>query len=1040
MASFETLGDIFISLSEMLRPAERITVSEAAEKYVYLNTPGAYIGKFKTSATPYMREPMDTFTSREYRGMAFVGPAQCGKALALDTPIPTPDGWTTMGELRPWHKVFDEHGNVCTVRFVTKPMYGHVCYSVEFDDGSQIVADAGHQWFVRDDRRERSLVMTTQEMVDGGVKYGTRLHRNRYAIENAKALEISEYPDLPVDPYLLGVWLGDGGSYNDYLYLNAGDTEIIDRLIEGGNAVEVRHDQKSENCVTVILGKPLRDGLRELELLSCRQKGNVGKFIPDRYLRAHKEQRLLLLQGLLDTDGTVCARGRTTFSTSQERLMRGFRELAASLGFKTSVSTKFPVYTYKGEKRTGALSYNVNLFPYRDDEPFSLTRQLNKLKRKDEGRPTQTGSRRIVAIEPVPSVPVCCISVDSPSHLFLAGDQMIPTHNTQTLILNTLAYSVKVEPMDMMLVCPTMLDGRDFSGRRIDRLHYYSEPIGSMLVQGSNSDNTYDKFYNNGMLFTIGWPTRSQLAGKPIGRVVLTDRDRMDDDVDGDGDPFDLASKRTTTFGRYAMTLAESSPSRPVENLQWIRSTLHEAPPCKGIIGLYNQGDRRRWYWPCPHCGEHFVGAFDHLTYPTKKERPDLTNLERAEQVRMVCPHCGCLIHPDDRDEMQFWARWVKDGQAIDRDGVITGPAPRTSIASFMLNGVAASLTSWKELVTSFLDASDHYEKTGSEEKLRKFYNNDLGEPYIPRTANDVRLPEVLKARAERLPERMVPEGVRFLVATIDVQKNMWRVNVYGILPGRPFDTVVIDRFDVRKSQRTDHDGERLWVKPSTYLEDWDELIPNVIEREYPLSDGSGRMMGIKQVGCDIHGEDGVTTMAYNFYRSLREENKHRRFMFVRGDNAAGAPRARMTYPDSLRKDQKAGARGDVPVLQFNTNLLKDDLNGRLDCLVPGKGMFRFPDWMPDNFYSELCAEHRTDKGWVNPSKKRNEDTDLSAYCLGLCVSELLRVEHLDWENPQGWFAEWDKNDLVRAAEAAPRFSTAVHSYHDFAEFARILA
>jgi phage terminase large subunit GpA-like protein len=389
---------------------------------------------------------------------------------------------------------------------------------------------------------------------------------------------------------------------------------------------------------------------------------------------------------------------------------------------------------------------------------------------------------------------------------------------------------------------------------------------------------------------------------------------------------------------------------------------------------------------------------------------------------------------------MQQWGIWLKDGQAIDHLGRVFGPVPRTLIASFWLRGVAAAFTSWKKLVALYLDAQDTYERTGSEEALKKFYNNDLAEPYYPKSMMDMRLPEALKARAESLGERKVPEGVRFLIATIDVQKNMFIVQVFGILPGDRFDTVVVDRYDVRNSQRTDDDGNALWVKPHAELDDWKELIPHVIEKEYLLDDDSGRVMQIKYVTCDSGGREGVTTMAYNFYRYLVSENKHRRFILVKGAPSPNQPRARISYPDSNRRDNKAGARGDVPVLLLNSNVLKDDLNGRLDCLEPGKGMYRTPDWLSDSFYGELCAEIRTPKGWENPAQARNESWDLSYYCIGICVSELVRVEHLDWSNPPGWAAEWDRNDLVRQADAAPRFAMQPEASYDFAEFAKALA
>jgi phage terminase large subunit GpA-like protein len=618
--------------------------------------------------------------------------------------------------------------------------------------------------------------------------------------------------------------------------------------------------------------------------------------------------------------------------------------------------------------------------------------------------------------------------------VFVGGAQ---TGKTAALILNTVAYSIKVDPMDMMIFCPTMIDARDFGIRRIDRMHRHSEKIGEMLLPSADADNRFDKQYASGMLLTLGWPSATQVAGKPIGRIVITDRDRMPDDIDGDGELYDLASKRTTTFGSYAMTVCESSPSRPISDLKWIARSPHEAPPCEGILKLYNRGDRRRWYWPCPDCGEYFEGMFTHLTWD---KNAGASNLDKADTVRLVCPVCGSMIHFNERQKMNALGRWIKDGQSITRDGQIVGPEPRTQIASFWLRGVAAGFLTWRDLLTAYLDASDEYDRTGSEEALKKFYNNDLGEPYYPKSGNDLRLPEVLKSRAEKLPERKVPKGVRFLVATIDVQKNMFVVQVFGILPGKPFDTVLIDRFDLRKSKRTDESGDALWVKPHAHLEDWDVLIEGVIEKEYELDDDSGRMMGIKQVGCDSGGKAGVTTRAYDFYRRLREENKHRRFILVKGDPLPNHPRTRISYPDSNRKDEKSGARGDIPVLMLNSNLLKDDLNGRLDCVEPGRGMFRIADWFSDSLFNELCGEMRTPKGWMPAPGVRNEAWDLSYYAIGLCISELMRVEGIKWDSPPGWAAQWDTNDLVREAKNEPRFALGLKSSYDFAEMAKQLA
>lgn len=604
------------------------------------------------------------------------------------------------------------------------------------------------------------------------------------------------------------------------------------------------------------------------------------------------------------------------------------------------------------------------------------------------------------------------------------------------ILLNWTAFSIKVDPMDILLFCPTGAAARDFSIRRVDRLNRHSPEIGSLLSRSRDSDNRLDKHFVSGTLLTLAHPSETELAGRPVPRVGLTDYDRMPEDVGGDGSAFDLASKRTTTFGSQAMCFAESSPSKPIENPQWIANTLHEAPPAKGIFSLYNRGDRRRWYWPCPHCNHYFEGGWNHLLWDDKKP----TDVEKAESVVMVCPISGCVIEPEERNEMQLWGTWLKDGQSFNKEGQVIGTAQRTLMASFWLKGVAAAFTSWSKLVSSYLAAMREFESTGSEESLKKFFNTDLAEPYIPKSMESVRLPEHLKTRAEPLGHKVVPIGTRLIIATVDVQKNAFVVQMHGISPGAPCDLTIIDRFSILKSKRLDHDEEHLYVKPATYLEDWDMLIDQVMRARYPLEGDEERMMGVKLTLCDSGGKAGVTTNAYEFYRRLRSENLHGRFQLVKGDSKPGQARTRISYPDAQKKDRSAAARGDVPILLLNSNVLKDALSGRLDCITPGKGLIRFPDWLPDWFFSEVCSEVRTSKGWECPHGTRNEAWDLLYYTLGAIASKLLLLEHVDWANPPSWAAEWDKNDMISAAHEAERFAPRVNKDYDFAELADSLA
>jgi phage terminase large subunit GpA-like protein len=336
---------------------------------------------------------------------------------------------------------------------------------------------------------------------------------------------------------------------------------------------------------------------------------------------------------------------------------------------------------------------------------------------------------------------------------------------------------------------------------------------------------------------------------------------------------------------------------------------------------------------------------------------------------------------------------------------------------------VAAAFTTWPNLVKKMLDAEQDYIRTGSTEALKTTINTDQGEPYLPRGMDSARLAEDIQAHAVEMPEKKVPADTRALFATCDVQKNRWEVQVHGVMPGEPYNLVVVDRFAIIKSERKDEDGERLWVKPAEHPEDWNLLIPEVMDRTYPLADGSG-VMKIAMTVCDSGGKAGATANAYKFYGTLVGKGKAERFMLVKGHAKPNAPRVEIAYPDSERKDRLAKARGEVPVMMLQANILKDALNGMLPVAEetsqsltedqPAKvsaGRIIFPAWLPDSFFEELTVEVRTPKGWENKHARRNESWDLLYYCLGVCTHR--RVEHTNWASPPPWLATWEKNPFV---------------------------
>lgn len=625
------------------------------------------------------------------------------------------------------------------------------------------------------------------------------------------------------------------------------------------------------------------------------------------------------------------------------------------------------------------------------------------------------------------------------------------------MFFNWLTHTAVTDPGDMMMVHMTQTVARDWSQKDLRRTFRNTPALGDTVMPGRSNQSTHDIRFKNGMHLLVKWPTVSELSGKTVKYNWIADYDRIADDIEGEGSAFGLTAARATTFKRRGMTVAESSPGRDITDVKWMPPSpgSHMAPPCSGILDLYNSGDRRRWYWRCYHCAEPFEPDFKLLSWPDIDDP-----LEASEKVVMVCPHCGGFIHHEANEEqglpgkyeMNLGGTWLREGETWLPDGTKGGNPRRSETASFWLKGPAAAFADWKKLVNDYLTAMDAYNRSGDEGALRVTINTGQGLPYSPKILSAGRNPEDVKALSKDIGERVIPRGIRFLIATVDVQaggRSSFVVQVHGF--SRAGNMVVIDRFSIRKSNRLDEDGERFRLRPDAYAEDWDTLIDQVLLKSYPLADDSGRRMSIKSVGCDSGGKEGVTANAYAFWRRLRDSegteypaNLHRRFHLIKGGSQKSDPRVRTIFPDSERKDRHANARGEIPVLMLNGNLLKDQvdnmLGGRQDDGTIVGGKIIFPAWLPDWFYSEVCAETRTEKGWENPAKLKNEALDLMCYALAIAVYRPILWERIDWDNPEGWAEDWDDNDLVFDEGKKSLLENQEEGVDDLEELGRLLA
>lgn len=355
-------------------------------------------------------------------------PPGSGKAAWVDTPIATPSGWSTMGQLAVGDHVYDEQGKVCQVTWKS-PIWWQQTYRVSFTDGASVIVNGAHEWNVLDRRSRRNQykkyqkvrdwrenwhrtrTYSTDQLIEQGLlcSDGSR----RWSIPCAQPLEGSG--QLPIHPYVLGIWLADGFGREGAVSLNSTTKrEIPGYLRSLGEDVRSR---PSDPTVWSIRGLSTR--LRKLGLQN-------NKHIPMSYLRAAEVDRLELLRGIMDGDGFLNASGcGVGIDLMSEQLASDVVQLVRSLGWRTSCTVGRAVVSERGIRREVGQRWRMN---WRPDK--TVFRCRNQQWAATDNQASRYTARVIEAIEKVPLVPTVCIEVDSPSHLYLLGSELIPTHNS----------------------------------------------------------------------------------------------------------------------------------------------------------------------------------------------------------------------------------------------------------------------------------------------------------------------------------------------------------------------------------------------------------------------------------------------------------------------------------------------------------------------------------------------------------------------------------------------------------------------------------
>lgn len=371
----------------------------------------------------------------------FYGPESGGKEQPHSAKILTPQGWTTMGEIKIGDEILTPKGTVAKVTG-KYPQGEKDIFEITLKDDSKTYAGADHLWLtwkrdlVRNKIRKSGRhykangykIQTTKDLLEKINQQKNKFGRNKhsYFIPLTRPQPFSK-KELPIDPYALGLLLGDGCMTQPMTTFSSVDEELVISLSEKlGYKINRVYE---EGCNWRILSQGnLR---KELETLGLQGRNSYTKFIPEIYKWSSIEDRMNILRGLLDTDGSIGKdphHSGLEYSTSSMVLAKDVVDIIHSLGGVARIKTKETIYVYEGEKKKGALSYRIHLYlPSELGSPFELSRKKKLYTEKI--RRTSFEGQAIKNIEWVRKEEASCIMIDDPDHLYITDD-FIVTHNT----------------------------------------------------------------------------------------------------------------------------------------------------------------------------------------------------------------------------------------------------------------------------------------------------------------------------------------------------------------------------------------------------------------------------------------------------------------------------------------------------------------------------------------------------------------------------------------------------------------------------------
>lgn len=546
------------------------------------------------------------------------------------------------------------------------------------------------------------------------------------------------------------------------------------------------------------------------------------------------------------------------------------------------------------------------------------------------------------------------------------------------VLYNAVFKRIQLDPVDVMMVQPTLQDAKDHSRQRFAPTARLMPLVAERMPDTRSRDetNTWQtkEIRSGASLFFAGANSARSLASKPLGFAVCDEIDGYPLDVDGEGDPLALVWERMSNFPSRKLLLCSTPTLRDFSRIE----------------GEYLASDRRRYWVPCPHCGARQLLEWGADAEHGIKWLKSPTGAPRAETAVYICSNreCGATIEERSKTAMLAEGLWIPE---------VPG-AQRGLVAGFHLNKLYSPLgwKSWSMLVEDWIKAQDAA-RAGDVSRLKTFVNTSLAETWEEQ--GDRVAHHELQRRAGEFPLRQVQQALYVCTMGVDTQGD--RLEAYIWAWGRGLERQLVDRqvFYGDPSLAENETGSP-WAALTEY-------------RRTPVLHISGKPAPILAAFVDSGGHH--TQAVYTYARA----HQHAHVFAIKGQSVAG--KAILGKPS----DQDVSWLGNrikhgVKLWPIGTDTAKAEIYGRLRISEPGAGYVHLSRHLPTEVFEQLTSERlvtRYVKGrarleWVKPNGKRNEALDCAVYALAAAhYVGIDRWKEGDWAKWQGRVADRDLFD-----------------------------